>query len=337
MERSKTIISIVVGLAGLLIIWKVGFAPLPEPTLTEQPEQEVVTDADATADQIEPAPPTERQQRPQRGTRGGMFDPNMTAIVADANGTQRDTRFGRRGMGQQPFGGMVSQAPQTSDPNELVPVNLNGVDLRVIVQTLMNWTGKSIIPTSGAENVRLTVFAQQMLPKNEALDLLYKALRVQGYVTEDDGDTIYIKPISDITKIDSAPIIDVDTPLATIQDREKIVQKFFRLKNTNPTQIAQILYQLLGDSCFISSDDSTGTLLVIDTVRTLMRAELLINMYDIDLADTFTEIFEIRHRDPEEMVEMLETIISYGGASGGIDPMNMLGNILNRGNVEGEV
>ncbi len=331
MERSKTIISIVVGLAGLLIIWKVGFAPL-EPIQTEQQEQQVATEPAATANLTEPAPPTGRQ-RPQRG---GMFDPNMTAIVADANGTQRDMRSGRRGMGmQQPFG-MMSQATPTSDPNELVQVNLNGVDIRNLVQILTRWTGKSIIPTNGAENVRITVFgAQQMLPKSKALELVYKALRVQGYVAEDDGDTIFIKPVSQIAKIDSAPIIDADTPLATIQDREAVVQKFFRLKNTAPTQIAQILYQLLGDSCFISADDSTSTLLVIDTVKTLMRAELLINKYDIDLADTFTEIFEIRHRDPEEIVELLETLISYNSSSNMMNPMSMFGNMPTQINIGG--
>jgi len=327
MERSKTIISIVVGLAGLLIIWKVGFAPL-EPIQTEQPQQQVATDTAPTANQTEPAPTTER--RPQRGgMRGGMFDPNMTAIVADANGTQRDMRSGRRGMGmQQPFGGMMSQATPTSDPNELVQVNLSSVDIRMIIQILTSWTGKSIIPTNGAENVRLTVFgAQQMMPKSKALELVYKALRVQGYVAEDDGDTIFIKPVSQTAKINSAPIIDADTPLATIQDREAVVQKFFRLKNTAPTQIAQILYQLLGDSCFISADDSTSTLLVIDTVRTLMRAELLINKFDIDMAETFTEIFEIRHRDPEEIIELLETLISYSSSSSMMNPMSMFGNM----------
>ena len=337
MERSKTIISIVVGLAGLLIIWKVGWAPL-EPIQIEQQEQQVATETTTTANQTEPAPATDRQQRPQRGgMRGGMFDPNMTAMVADANGIQRDMRTGRRGMGgQQPFGmGMMNQAPSTSDPNELVTANLNGVDIRSLVQTLMNWTGKSIIPTSGAENVRITVFAPQMLPKSKALELLYKALRVQGYVAEDDGDTIFIKPISETAQIDSAPIIDADTPLATIPDREQIVQKFFRLKNTSPSQIAQILYQLLGDSCFISADDSTSSLLVIDSVKTLMRAELLINKYDIDLADTFTEIFEIRHRDPQEIVDMLETLISYGSSSSMMNPMSMFGNMPTGINIGG--
>ena len=336
MERSKTIISIVVGLAGLLIVWKVGWAPLPEePIQTEQQEQQVATETTPTANQIEPAPATER---PQRGGRGGTFDPNMAAVAAGGdNGMQRDSsRFGRRGMGgQQPFTMMMNQPTSTSDPNELVAANLNGVDIRSLVQTLMSWTGKSIIPTSGAENVRITVFAPQMLPKNKALELLYKALRVQGYVAEDDGDTIFIKPISETAQMDSAPIIDADTPLATIQDREKIVQKFFRLKNTSPSQIAQILYQLLGDSCFISADDSTSTLLAIDSVRTLMRAELLINKFDIDMAETFTEIFEIRHRDPEEIVSMLETLLSYGSSGNMMNPMNMFGNMPTSINIGG--
>jgi type II secretory pathway component GspD/PulD (secretin) len=65
-----------------------------------------------------------------------------------------------------------------------------------------------------------------------------------------------------------------------------------------------------------------------------MRAELLINKYDIDLADTFTEIFEIRHRDPEEIVQMLETLISYGSGST-MNPMSMFGNMPTSINIGG--
>ena len=47
MERSKSIISMIVGLAAILIIWRVGFYP-PTP-VTEQTEQPVKTETEVAA------------------------------------------------------------------------------------------------------------------------------------------------------------------------------------------------------------------------------------------------------------------------------------------------
>ncbi|MGD8500218.1 MAG: hypothetical protein PVJ86_06195, partial [Phycisphaerales bacterium] len=53
MERSKSVISIVVGLAAVLIVWRVGFYP-QVPTQTEEPRETEVA--------VEPNEPEETQK-----------------------------------------------------------------------------------------------------------------------------------------------------------------------------------------------------------------------------------------------------------------------------------
>ncbi len=92
------------------------------------------------------------------------------------------------------------------------------------------------------------------------------------------------------------PIIDSNTPLAAIQNKEEIVQKFFKLNNYTPSQMGQILLPMLGEYGNLSSDDDTRILGVIDTVSTLIRMESVIQQFDIAAAEPMVEnIFEIRY------------------------------------------
>ncbi len=92
---------------------------------------------------------------------------------------------------------------------------------------------------------------------------------------------------------------------------EQTVQKFFKLKYYSTSQMAQILRPLLTKTGYISADENTGNLLVIDTVENLKRIELIITEYDVPKAEqTVTEIFEIRYGDPTEIVELLKKLIN---------------------------
>ncbi len=45
--------------------------------------------------------------------------------------------------------------------------------------------------------------------------------------------------------------------------------------------MAQIIQPLIGDYGYVSADENTGSLLIIETVRTLMRISLIIKQFDV--------------------------------------------------------
>ncbi|MCP4261002.1 MAG: M48 family metalloprotease [Planctomycetes bacterium] len=102
-----------------------------------------------------------------------------------------------------------------------------------------------------------------------------------------------------------------DEPFTLVKNKDQTIQKFFRLKYYSPSQMAKILIPLITDTGFISADENTGNLLVIDTVENLKRIELIITEYDVPKADlAVTEIFEIRNGNPVEIVELLKKLIN---------------------------
>ena len=293
MKRSKSIILILVGVAVVLILWGIAFYP-------SAPEQ---TNKTVEASVTEPNKP---------GKTGQPADANKPAVTVDAN---------------KPAGPPDASKPENviaagnepnkpADSNEpMEALNLNDVPIKDIFKKLADWTGKTIIPDEESKKLKVTIYAPDKLPRSKALAMIYATLRMKGFVTEFADGAIFIKPIAQ-AKLGEVPTIASDYPLAMIENKEQVVQKFFKLKNYGPSQMGQILMPLIGEYGYVSADENTGSLAVIDTVKNLMRIELLIEQYDVvEAADLDTRIFDIKYGDPSEIVSLLKTLLSKGAVN----------------------
>jgi general secretion pathway protein D len=284
MERSKSIISIVVGLAAILIIWRVGFYP----PLPEQTKKPVETETPKVA--AEPNAPVA---------------PGQT--LARTNGN----RFRRPADNNEPVRMFAAAEPNApAGPN--VPmefVNLKSVEMKSIIEKLAEWTGKVIIPTDEALKQKVTIYAPDKLPRSEALRVIYSALRLKGYIVEETDNTLFLKPIAD-AKLGRVPTIPANEPLAMIENKDQIVQKFFELKSYSATEMSSIIQPLVGEHGYVSVDETSGTLLVIDSVANLIRLEKIIQQFDVPGSEqTVTDIIEVHHGDPSEIVQMLNILL----------------------------
>ena len=288
MERSKSIASIIVGIAAVIIIWKVGFVPIPEKPTVDSGQTQVAAQTN-----------TQRESRRR--------EPRMTSDTNEP---------GRFGDANEPQRFLAADDTQSEDPNDpLVNLSLNNAEMRLIVQRLTEWTNKVIIPTDEAMRVKITIYAPQRVPRSQAMMLIYSALRMKGYTARQAEDAIYIEPLGS-AKLGEVPVIPADYPLAKIENKEQVVNKFFSLKNYSPSQMGQILLPMIGEYGYLSADEDTGTLQVIDTVKNLMKLSLIIEQFDVVEAEaTKTEIFEIHHGDPSEIVTLLQQLLTEGGVT----------------------
>ncbi len=121
--------------------------------------------------------------------------------------------------------------------------------------------------------------------------------------------------------------ITSDTPLSTIENKNQVVQRCVKLHSYSASQMGEIVLPLLGESGYVSADESTGNLLLVDTVENLIKIEAIIAQFDVPGAEqTTTQVFEIGHADPAEVVQLLRMLLSdtpgrpgggYGGGYGG--------------------
>ena len=149
-------------------------------------------------------------------------------------------------------------------------VNLKDVEMKNIIDKIAQWTGKTVIPHDEAMKQKVTIYAPDKMPRKKALEKIYSALRMKGYMVEESGDTLFLKPLAG-AKLGVFPMVGPDEPLAAFENKDQIVQKLFKLTNYPPAQMGQIVQPLIGEFGHVSADATTGTLLVIDAVGNLQR------------------------------------------------------------------
>jgi general secretion pathway protein D len=286
--------SIIVGLAAVLIVWRVGFYP----TVPAPAPSETLAEPEVAAEPNRPA----EVQKP-----GDANEPMVSLAVeqppkpADSNGPERVVAAER---------GRPSDANGPREPNGPMEfVNLKSVEMKSIIEKLAAWTGKVIIPTDTAMQQRVTIYAPEKLPRSKAIGVIYSALRLKGYIaTETDGE-IFLEPITD-AKLGRIPTIAAGEPLALIENKEQIVQKFFVMTSYSPSEMGTIIQPLIGEHGYVSVDEASRTLMVIDTVGNLMRLERIIQQFDVPGAEqAVTDIIEVRFGDPSEIVQMLNILL----------------------------
>jgi len=203
-----------------------------------------------------------------------------------------------------------SEPNEPAEPNDpMEALNLKDVEMKDIIKKLADWTGKVVIPTDEAMKQKITIYSSEKMPRSQALSMIYSALQSRGFVAELTGNAIYLKPIAS-AKFGSVPTIPADYPIAAVENKSQVVQKFFKLVNYSPTQMGDIVLPLVGDYGYVSADENTGTLLVIDTVENLIRIDRIIAQFDVpEFEQTVTEVFELRYGDPSEIVQLLRMLL----------------------------
>lgn len=297
MERSKSVISIIVGLAAILIVWRVGFYP-PVPVS----EQSVKPAEVEVAVAAEPNNPAETPKPTEANEPMVSFAPDQPPRPPD------DNRPGRM-VAAMP-GRLTTEPNGPAEPNGPMEfVNLKSVEMKSIIEKLAAWTGKVIIPTDEALKQRVTIYAPDKLPRSKAIAVIYSALRLKGYIAKESDGEIFLEPITD-AKLGRIPTIAANEPLAMIENKEQIVQKFFQLTSYSPSEMGTIIQPLIGEHGYVSVDEMSGTLMVIDTVDNLMRLERIIQQFDVPGAEqAVTDIIEVRFGDPSEIVQMLNILL----------------------------
>ncbi|MGE5296592.1 MAG: secretin N-terminal domain-containing protein [Solirubrobacterales bacterium] len=319
MERSRIILWTLVLVAAGIIVWQVGFeTPTPglpgiegrataQPSKTPGPNEPNAAKAPANAEPNAPQTPAAADGDANKPASGDANQPDAKAAKPEAGGP---------GQTAKPEESKPSEAKTPEDPNDpMEAVNLKDVEMKNIIEKIAQWTGKAVIPTDEAMKQKITIYAPDKLPRSKALLKIYSALRMKGFIPEESDGTIFLKPLSE-AKLGIHPIVPPDQPLAAFANLDEIVQKTFKLTNYPPSQMADVIRSFVGEYGYVGADETTGTLLVIDTVGNLMRIQNVITQFDVPTANKMvTEIFEVKSGDPTEMVQLLRMLL--GGSADG--------------------
>jgi general secretion pathway protein D len=312
LERSRIILWALVLVAAGVIIWRVGLIPESYvPSVERQAEAQAgpVTGGPNESEDKSAGSEPNRPAEVKTST-----EPNTPAAGDESDTSARTVKPGEPNAPPTEAGeadkAKAAEPNEPNDPNNpMEAVNLKDVEMKNIIEKLAQWTGKTVIPHEEVMKQKITIYAPAKLPRKKAIEKIYSALRLKGFMVEEVDDTIFLKPLAG-AKLGVVPTVGPDEPLAAFENKDQIVQKLFKLANYPASQMGQIVQPLVGDYGHVTADDTTSTLLVIDTVGNLLRIERVIDQFDTpEVGKATTEIIDVRFGDPAEIVQLLRMLL----------------------------
>ncbi len=322
MKTSKLLFAGIVTLLSAGVIWYVGFSggvtDLSNPLVikADPPSREDVTEANepGQSDANVPAPSTESPE-PNK-TPPSKSNPSKSKPPQAPDPSQIKASGQSPEVPPNPGNAKSLKAGKADDPNApkepnepMEALNLKDVQMKDIVKKITDWTGKVVIPMGEAMNQKITIYSPKEMTRPKALSLIFAALRTKGYTAEEDGDVLYLKPLTE-AKLGKVPVIGPDEPLALYENKEQIVQKFFKLKNYSSDDMVEVIKPFIAEYGMVTSDAQTDTVAAIETINNLMRIQTVIDQFDVPEAEQMvSEMIAVRNGDPAEVVQLLRLLL----------------------------
>ncbi len=176
--------------------------------------------------------------------------------------------------------------------NELISLDLKGIDITDFFRILSLKIGKSIVPTKGVSGK--ATFYLNGLTLEDTLDVI---LVTQDLACERKGKIIYIMTPGEYERVYGKKY----------NERRRF--KGIKLNYAKPSAISTVLGQIKSDFGKIITDENSGTLLLVDIPEKLELLEQAIKVLDQPLK---LEVFDLKYAKPVDMKTQLTGALTAG-------------------------
>jgi len=172
-------------------------------------------------------------------------------------------------------GAATNQAGGTNDADQ-IQLSFQGANIDMIVQWLSQTTGKSVLKHPQVQ-CQLTITSSKKVTQREAVNLVYRALALEGYSAIEFGDSILIVPQDKEPRM--SPEFLGSSRTNVPEGRQRLV-KVFELKHLKASEVRERISTALSDKATVYVDEQANQLIVTDYNDNIRAAGELITALD---------------------------------------------------------
>jgi general secretion pathway protein D len=293
----------------LICLLSAALLAAPAPAQDAQPSAEKTAAVETATTNTPAATNTAPAVKPEAGVPASVAaeSPALPALVKGAPGTNVDSQ---------------SKTNKAAGPDE-IQVSFQGANIDMIVQWLAQTTGKSVVKHPQVQ-CQLTITSSKKVSTREAINLVYRALSLEGFTAVESSNAILIVPEG------KEPRMNPELLDATRKDipegRQRLV-KIFSLSHIQAAELREKVRGVLSDKGTIDIDERANQLIVTDYNDNLRLLANLIKEFDVPASGLVIEIRPLKHADADELANMLGLILSAqaGGAAAPSKPSRSSG------------
>lgn len=207
-----------------------------------------------------------------------------------------------------------SDTNSASTNSDEIQLSLQGANVDMVVQWLAQTTGKTVIKHPRVQ-CQLTITSSKKMTKREAVDLVYRALSLEGFTATETSTSILLTPEGSEPRM-SPEVINAerkDIP----EGRQRLV-KFFPLQHMPPAEMKEKLRGVSSDKGTIEADERANQLIVTDYNDNLKLMAELIREFDVTDSDSVLKIFSLKFGDAEEVGTVIGLILNVNAPGGAL-------------------
>ena len=186
-------------------------------------------------------------------------------------------------------------------------MSFQGANIEMVVQWLAKTTGKSVVKHPKVQ-CQLTIVSSAKQSRRDAIDLVYRALALEGFTTVETSKSILIVPDGQEPKMSPELLDNSRTEMP--EGRQRLV-KIFTLKNIQAGELREKVRSVLSEKATIDVAERANQIIVTDYTDNIRLLGELIKELDIPSGgDSVIEFFSLKHSEAEELGALLTLILN---------------------------
>ncbi len=187
----------------------------------------------------------------------------------------------------------------TSDTN-LIQLSFQGANIDMVVQWLSQTTGKSVLKHPQVQ-CQLTITSSKKVTPREAINLVYRALALEGYSAIEFSDSILIVPQDKEPRM--SPELLGGSQTNVPEGRQRLV-KVFDLKFVKASDVKDKIATALSDKAIVFVDEQANEIIITDYNDNIRAAAGLISALDTDKPEDVTvRVIQLKNVSAEDLMK----------------------------------
>jgi general secretion pathway protein D len=190
--------------------------------------------------------------------------------------------------------------------DELISVNFEQVDIRVVLKTIGDITGINFVVD---ENVRgsVTLMSPTKIRLGDLYEVLESILEVQGYAAVPAENLVKIVPRADAVKRNLQ--VRVGSNPAEIPKSDSIVTQIIPLSYADAAEVSQIIQPLLATGSLMATYPRTNSIVITDTSSNIHHIATIIQKLDLTGSKEQVTVFGLEYASAQVLSEQIAHIM----------------------------
>lgn len=192
----------------------------------------------------------------------------------------------------------------SSEKRDEVKLNLQDVDIRVLINTVAEVSGKNFIVDPRVKG-KVSVISGKSVSPDELYDYFLAILEVHNFATVGSGNVIKVLP-SNVIK--QKPTTTLFTP--TDQDNDEQITQIIQLQHASVQDLVAIIRPLIPPTSHFAPHTPSNSVILTDTAANIQRVLKIIRRIDIPDKRSNTHVVYLEKTKASDMANSLTQLIT---------------------------